>query len=131
MSLKEWNKKYLTRFIRAMIAYALLLPISLLLIGSGRIESIIGKQLIALLPVIPFLFAMTAVINNVRQLDELQQRIHLESMLITTLLTGGLSFSYGLLEASDLVPHLPAVWIAPFMIAVWGTSNAIIGRRYQ
>ncbi len=131
MKIKEWHKKYLTRFIGAMVVYVVLLPISLLLIGSGRIESTVVKQLIALIPVIPFLFAMTAVINNVRQLDELQQQIHLESILITTLLTGGLSFSYGLLEASELVPHLPAIWIAPFMIAVWGIVNAVITRRYQ
>ena len=108
-----------------------MLPASLLLISIGRIESTITKQFIALIPAIPFLFAMAATIGNVRQMDELQQKIHLESILITVLLTGGLSFSYGLLEASDLAPHLPSVLIAPFMIAIWGVSKTMIARRYE
>lgn len=129
--MSEWGKKQLVRFVAAMVAYSILLPASLLLISADRIESTLIRQLIALLPVIPFLFAITAVINNARHMDELQQRIHLESILITTLLTGGLSFSYGLLEANNLAPHLPPIFIAPFMIVVWGISTILIARRYQ
>ncbi len=129
--MNKWNKKHLVRFIAAMVAYTILLPASLLLLGTDRIESTWIKRLVAFLPTIPFLFAITAVISNVRQMDELQQRIHLESILITALLTGGLSFSYGLLEASDLLPHLPTIFIAPLMILIWGISNALVARRYE
>ena len=129
--MKGWNNKYLVRFAIGMAGYVVILPISLLLIGSGWIESIFLKWLVALFPVLPFLYVMTATVNNVRQMDELQHRIHLESILITALLTGGISFSYGLLEASELLPHLPAVFIAPFMIGVWGITLTIISRRYK
>ncbi len=127
----EWNKKHLTRFIIGMGAYVVLLPISLFVIDSSLVESTVIKWMAALLPVIPFLFAMTAVLHNVRAADELHQQIHLESILITTLITGGLTFSYGLLESSGLFPHLPTVYIAPFMIGTWGIANAVITRRYQ
>jgi len=129
--MKEWNKKYFTRFIIWMGVYMVSLPISLFIIDSGLVESTIIKWTAALLPVFPFLFAMTAVLHNVRAADEFHRRIHLESILVTALIIGGFTFSYGLLESSELVPHLPTVFIAPIMIWVWGIANAVITRRYQ
>ena len=128
--MKKWDKKYLIRFIAGMVTYAVLLPASLLLIRLEGIESTILKQLIALIPVAPFLVAMAALISTIGQMDELKQRIDLESILITALLTGGLSFSYGLLEISRLAPHLPTILIAPIMLTIWGFSKIIVERRY-
>jgi hypothetical protein len=128
--------KYGKRFIIGMATYVILLLISLLLLQSSYLSeretavSTIAAVLVALLPIIPFLFVMTAVIGQVRQQDELKKRIHLEAVLITALLTGGLTFSYGLLEASGLVPDLPFIIIAPFMIMVWGATNALVSRWY-
>ena len=128
--------KYGKRFIIGMATYVILLLISLLLLQSNYLSeretavSTIAAVLVALLPIIPFLFVMTAVIGQVRQQDELKKRIHLEAVLITALLTGGLTFSYGLLEASGLVPDLPFIVIAPFMIMVWGATNALVSRWY-
>jgi hypothetical protein len=90
----------------------------------------IAAVFVALLPVLPFAFAMTAVVAQVRELDEMKQRIHLEAVLITALLTGGLTFSYGLLQSAGLVPDLPLIWITPLMIVVWGVANAVVTRRY-
>ncbi|GJM40321.1 MAG: hypothetical protein DHS20C20_06030 [Ardenticatenaceae bacterium] len=129
--MNNWQKKYLTRFIMGMAGYSILLPISLIVVGDGRVQQPWVAILITLLPIAPFLNAMTAVVQNVRHQDEMQQRIHLESILVTALLTGAVTFSYGLLEATELVPPLPTVFIAPFMIAVWGISNLLITRRYD
>lgn len=114
-----------------MAGYSILLPASVLLISSGRIGISALQALLALLPVVPLTYAMWAVVDNARHEDELKQRIHFESVLITALLTGGLTFSYGLLETAGLVPHLPLVCIAPFMIAVWGAATFLIGRHYN
>jgi hypothetical protein len=128
--------KYGKRFIIGMATYVILLLISLLLLQSSYLSeretavSTIAAVLVALLPIIPFLFVMTAVIGQVRQQDELKKRIHLEAVLITALLTGGLTFSYGLLHANGLVPDLPFIVIAPFMIMVWGATNALVSRWY-
>lgn len=129
--MKRWERKYLVRFILGMVGYSILLPLSLNLVGDGRVEQPWLAVLVTLLPIAPFLNAMTAVIHNVRSQDELYKRIHLEAVLVTTLLTGAVTFSYGLLEASELVPPLPTVFIAPFMIFVWGIANIVISRRYN
>ncbi|MBK8903685.1 MAG: hypothetical protein IPM53_21055 [Anaerolineaceae bacterium] len=129
--MKNWERKYLVRFILGMVGYSILLPLSLILVGDGRVTQPWLAILVALLPVAPFLNAMTAIIQNVRSQDELFRRIHLEAVLITALLTGAVTFSYGLLEATELVPPLPNVFIAPFMIFVWGVANVIISRRYN
>jgi len=129
--MKRWERKYLVRFILGMVGYSILLPLSLILVGDGRVEQPWLAVLVTLLPIAPFLNAMTAVIHNVRSQDELFRRIHLEAVLVTTLLTGAVTFSYGLLEATELLPPLPTVFIAPFMIFVWGIANTIISRRYN
>lgn len=134
--MSDLQGKYGKRFIIGMATYVVLLLVSLLLLQSSYLSeretavSTLAAVLVALLPVIPFVLAMTAVVGQVREQDELKKRIHLEAVLITALLTGGLTFSYGLLEASGLVPALPFIVIAPFMIMVWGVTNAIISRWY-
>ena len=129
--MKNWERKYLVRFILGMAGYSILLPLSLILVADGRVEQTWLAVMIALLPIAPFLNAMTALIHNVRSQDEMQRRIQLEAVLVTALLTGAVTFSYGLLEASELVPPFPTVMIAPFMIFVWGIANIVISRRYN
>jgi hypothetical protein len=129
--MKGWQRKYLVRFILGMVGYSILLPLSFIVVGDGRIEPAWMAVVIVLLPIAPFLNAMTAIIHNIRSQDEMQRRIHLEAVLVTALLTGAVTFSYGLLEASELVPPLPTVFIAPFMIFVWGFANIAISYRYS
>ena len=129
--MKEWQRPYVWRFIGGMIGYAILLIISLLIIGSEVVENTAVSVLITLIPMLPLLYAMSAVVRNVRQQDELAQRIHLEAILITALITGGVTFSYGLLEAASFVPSLPMTVVAPFMIIVWGVTNNLISRHYD
>lgn len=129
--MKRWERKYFIRFLSGMVGYSILLPISLIVVGDGRVEQPWLAILVALLPIVPFLNAMTAIVQNVRSQDELFRRIHLEAMLVTALLTGAITFSYGLLETTGLVPPLPTVFIAPAMISIWGIANAIISRRYN
>ena len=129
--MNRWNKRYLLRFILGMAGYSILLPISLIVVGDGRVEQPWLAVLVALMPVAPFLNAMTAVMHNVRSQDELFRQIQLEAVLVTTLLIGALTFSYGLLETTGLVPPLPTVFIAPMMIAIWGVANVVISRRYN
>lgn len=129
--MNKWQQKYLIRFILGMLGYAILLALSFGLVGDGRVDNPWLAALVALLPIAPFLNAIAAIIHNVRSQDELKQRIHLEAVLVTTLITGSVTISYGLLETTQLVPHLPIVFIAPFMIFVWGFATIIISHRYN
>jgi hypothetical protein len=128
--MKEKRNIYHRRFIAGMLGYIILLPASLLLLNSERPDNVAVAVVVALIPVLPFLYAMFAVVGNVRRQDEMQRRIHLEAVLITALLTGAATFSYGLLEAAELAPDLSMVFVAPFMIVVWGIANVLISRRY-
>lgn len=69
--MKNWQRKYLLRFITGMAGYSILLPLSLIVVGDGRVEQPWLAVLVALLPMAPFLNAMTAVLHNVRSQDEL------------------------------------------------------------
>lgn len=129
--MNHWKRRYLIRFISSMVGYSILLPLSLVVVGGGRVEQPWVAILVVLMPVIPFLNAMTAVLQNVRSQDELFRRIQLEAVLVTALLVGALTFSYGLLEITELVPPFPTVFIAPLMITVWGIANVVISRRYS
>lgn len=129
--MKFWQTPYLRRFLLGMAGYVLLLPLALLLVRGEWMQNTAVAILIMLLPALPLFYAIAASVANVRAQDELQQRIHLEAILITALLTGGLTFSYGLLESAGLVPDLPLVLVAPFMIAIWGIANVLVARRYR
>ncbi|MEZ4594123.1 MAG: hypothetical protein R3D55_23725, partial [Chloroflexota bacterium] len=73
--MNHWKKRYLVRFLLGMVGYSILLPLSLIVVDSGRAEEPWLAIVVVLLPVIPFLNAMTAVLQNVRSQDELFQRI--------------------------------------------------------
>lgn len=126
-----WQNKYLFRFVSGMAGYAVLIGLLLMLLDKGRLTNGWVAFLVALLPIFPFFNAVTAIIQNMQSQDEMQQRIQLESVMITALLTAGSTLCYGLLEATELVPHIPLFFIAPFMIFVWGIARFAVSRRYS
>lgn len=129
--------KYGRRFVAGMVSYLLLLPLSLILLRSDFLaepDTMLLKflaALVAVLPALPFLVIVAALVGSVRAQDEFQQRVNLESVLITAVVTGGLTFSYGLLESAGLVPPVSLIFVAPFMILVWGAANFLVSRRYE
>lgn len=128
--MKEWKTKYLIQFWGGMIGYMFLIPFSAALI-SNQVFGGTMRYIIAILPALPLAIAIHATVRNVRQLDEMQRKIHFESVLASLLLTGGVTFTYGLLETSQLVPHMPNLLVAPMMILFWGAALSLIKRRYD
>ncbi len=128
--MKEWNAPHIRSFILGMIGYTVTIMLAAFLLGGEYIDNTGVAIVVALLPVVPFAYAMIGMVGNARSKDEMQQQVYLESVLITALLTGALTFSYGLLELFDLAPHIPVFYVAPLMIIIWGITNAIVGRRY-
>lgn len=119
------------QFVLGMVGYVVALVASRILISSGVVENTAVVAVIALLPVLPFLYSIGGVIAGVRAQDELARQINLEAVLITALLTGALTFSYGLLESAELAPPLSMIWIAPFMVLLWGAVVFFVSRRYR
>ncbi len=87
----------------------------------------------ALLPIPPFSFMLWQIIKGVRQMDELEQRIHLEALAVAFPLSMILLMTLGLLE---LAIELPAedlsyrhVWA--LLPALYFAGLALARRRYQ
>jgi hypothetical protein len=123
------SKTYTREFHTAMIAYAVLLLVSVFLIKHGP-SSAWWRIPLALTPMIPIFFAVRAFLRFFHRIDELQRRIQLEALALSFGVTCVVTFSYGLLEYAGF-PALSWIWVPPFMIALWGIGVRIASRRYQ
>lgn len=128
--MKVWNRGYGAQFFIAMGLYTVSILVFAFLMNSERELPIATQYLLALMPTVPVLLAMRATVLNVRSLDELEQRIHLEAVVITLLLVGTFVFSYGMMELAELVPDMPLHLVFPLMIATWGITSTLVRRRF-
>lgn len=123
------NKQYARRFLGGMIAYVVILPISLVLLNQLPDAPNWFRLLVALLPVLPTGFIVWAMVQYVRDLDELQQRIQLEAFSWSLGATGLVTFTLGFAENAGL-PSIGLIWVLPMMFAFWGIGQVIARRRY-
>ncbi|MFN8372837.1 MAG: hypothetical protein U0694_08165 [Anaerolineae bacterium] len=125
----KMNRRYLLRFFPSMILYMILLPFCIG-IAKALPEDNLLRYPIAVLPVLPIGFVFWAVIENVRELDEMQQRIHLEAAVFSLAVTGMIFFAMGLLESTGL-KTLHIVLVLPSNIFFWGIGQILARRRYE
>src|SRR5215471_17825419 len=90
------SKSYLIEFSSSMLAYVILLPISIVLIE--RYPSAPWRFEVALVPVIALCFALAAMLRFLGRIDELARKIQLESFAVAAGATAIATFGYGLLE---------------------------------
>jgi hypothetical protein len=126
------RKRYLREFLPAMAGYVVLLFVSLLLLK--RVDEPVLRALLALLPVAPIALVMRAIIRYIRDADELQRRIELEAVSISTALVSLLYMSGGFLQAARVI-DVPAsaamIWVFPLVCLCYGVAKAIVSRRFQ
>lgn len=111
----------------AMVAYALLLVAATLLLAAHPHAPWRFPLLLA--PVVPVLFALRAVLRFVGRLDEMQRRMQLEALAFAFAVAVPALLAYGLLELGG-APHLPLLWVAPALVALWGIGAARAAWRY-
>ena len=124
------GRVYLMQFVGALIAYGIVLLVSVLILRSYPDPEAIWRIPVALLPVVPAIFLIMAFVRYLRAMDELQRRIQLEALAIGFGGTAVLTFGYGFLQGVGL-PLLNWTFVFPLMIGLWGIGVAIAGRRYQ
>lgn len=122
-------KKYTRDFTLAMVLYSVAIFASIPIAKDPAYSQLL-RALAALSPIIPSLMALRALIVFYRTMDELWQKVHSEAAITSFLITGMVSFSYGLLENAGF-PNMPFTVIFPFSIAVWGLALPIVSRRYK
>jgi len=120
-------KKYTLTMLVSLGLYATVLVVSLTWLKGG----IAGpwKYVVALLPVLPALGIPIAVVNFFRAMDELQQRIQLESLAFGFAATAIATFTYGFLQNAGL-PAASWVWVWPVMAICWMVGQLLARRRY-
>jgi uncharacterized membrane protein (DUF485 family) len=128
--LDKAGKTYLVQFIGAMIAYVIVLLVSVLILRSYPDPDAAWRIPVALLPMLPAIVLIMVFVRHLRGMDELQSRIQLEALAIGFGGTAVLTFGYGFLQGVGF-PLLNWTFVFPLMIGLWGIGVAIAERRYQ
>ncbi|KZC38395.1 MULTISPECIES: hypothetical protein [Rhodanobacter] len=127
------HKRYLREFFPAMLAYVVLIVLSGLLLP--KLASLPWRVGLALLPLLPIVLAIRAMVRVVRDQDELERRIDLESFAIAAMATGFGFFSFGLLLLADVGWQVRggtvAIWVMPCLFATFGLAKLVVARRYR
>lgn len=126
---QEVQKRYFKEFGISMGFYVVLLLASVEILTNVELPKA-AQIVVTLIPVIPTIFVVIAVMRALRDSDELQQKIQLQAVTFSAIVTGLITFTYGFLENVGF-PHLPSLFIFPLMLALWGIGAGIFARNYQ
>jgi hypothetical protein len=122
-----------TRFSRPVFLWALLGLVTNLTLDRLFAAGWLGPNLhlLRLLPLIPEAFFLVALVRTIRKMDEMQQRICLESIAAAFILTLVLTFVVGGLEAAG-VPYAPLRdGLGTFMLFSFACAYVVSVRRYR
>ena len=122
-------KRYAREFMTAMTAYVFTLIVSISILQRFEFAKF-WQILISLIPAVPVVFVVVAMIRALKDSDELQQRVQLLATSFAAALTGLITFTYGFLENVGF-PKFPTFLVFPMMIMIWGISLGYFSRRYQ
>jgi hypothetical protein len=125
------RRRYLREFMPAMALYVLALFVSIWLLK--RVDDIVLRALVALLPVPPVALAVRAMIRHIRDADELQRRIEVDALAIATACVTLGYLAAGFLQLAKVidVPSSAAmIWVFPLECMAYGLAKATVARRY-
>jgi hypothetical protein len=127
------HRHYLREFVPAMAAYAATLAISISLLKSGLLGHDALRAAIALLPAVPIAFVLRALLRFVRDSDELERRIELETIAIATAIVAQCYLAAGLLQSArviDVDAAVAMIWVLPLLCGLYGIVKFFVARRY-
>jgi hypothetical protein len=129
---KRLARRYQREMWPAMTAYVLVMLGWKKLLGM--VDATWLKVAIALFPALLVLWVMRAFVRYVRDSDEMQRRIELESGSVAGLVTSGAYLAAGFLQTAaliDIPSKVAMIWVFPMLCLVYGIAKIVIGRRYQ
>lgn len=88
------------------------------------------RVLVLLTPMIPGTFLAFGIVRVIRQLDEMNRKIILESTATAFAITLFLNILLGLLEIGN-VTRISSVYTGLFMVLAWLAAKVMITRRYE
>ena len=124
------DKRYVREFFTAMTAYVIIMLTIWPLVRTTESHAL--RVFIALIPVIPILFVIRALVRYILDADELVQRLHLEALAISAGVVAVASLVGGFLAAAELIRIDGAIllWVFPAISVVFGIARAFGERRY-
>lgn len=123
-------RRYRREFFPAIVGYMLVMV--LLWPQVHHVRDPLLKGLLALVPVLPMVLVIRAMVRLVLGSDELEQRIHLIGLAVSTALVGTLSMVGGFLAAAGVVAFdgTILIWVFPALVIVYGLARGWASRRY-
>lgn len=129
MKRKQVGQRYVRDLIVSMFAYIILLTASLVVLKTFDLPWL-GQAAISLLPAIPVIFVVLAIMRLLIDSDEFEQRLQLMATALSAAITGMVTFSYGFLENVGF-PKFPTFMVFPMLVAFWGIGMFFFGRRFK
>jgi hypothetical protein len=126
--MNQVHRRYAIEFSAALLCYAIVLVGSIKLLGSYGETT--WRYPLALSPVLPASAALVAFLRFFRGVDEMEQRMHLESLAFAFGASALATFAYGFLEGAGF-PHLNWTFVWPVMAMFWGVGNVLARNRYR
>ena len=128
-------KSLIRRYYRDM-GWAMGTYVAVMLVWKRLLDLVSGTWLrvvVALLPALLVVWVMRAFVRYVRDSDEMQRRIELESGAVAGLMVSAGYMAAGFLQSADLIA-VPAkvamLWVFPMLCFTYGVAKVFISRRY-
>jgi|ERR1035437_4729181 hypothetical protein len=111
-------------FVYAVVAFAAMWAVGKYPLGQWRIP-------VALTPIVPALFIARSMVRMISSCDELQIRIHFESLAFAFVGTALLTLTFGFLQGLAGIPTANWIWVWPLMGTLFFIGKRIAKRKYR
>jgi hypothetical protein len=126
-------QRYLRWLVVSMAMYASLLVTSLFGLRAVPADALAVRALVGLLPVLPLLILVWAFARYIREADEMQRQIELQSVALAAMATGIGFMVAGFLANAGVFAlngELVAILVLPTLFGSYGIAKAFVHRSY-
>lgn len=127
-------QRYLRWLLASMSMYASLLVTSLFALRAVPVEALAARAALGLLPVLPLLLLVWAFARYIRETDEMQRLIELQSLAAATAIVGIGYLAAGFLASAGVVAFRgadAAILVLPALFGAYGIAKAFVQRSYR
>jgi hypothetical protein len=128
--IRQLHRRYQREFWPAMAAYVAIMLLLWPLLP--QVHNALLKLTMALLPVLPVLLVVRAMVRLVLGSDELEQRIHLIGLAVAATAISTLSLTGGFLAAAGIIKldGTILIWVWPTLVVMYAIGRSWASRRY-
>lgn len=127
-------QRYLRWLVVSMSMYVTLLVTSLFGLRAAPVDALALRALLGLMPVLPLLVLVWAFARYIREADEMQRQIELQSVALAAMATGIGFMVVGFLANAGVFAldgELVAILVLPTLFGSYGIGKAFVHRSYS